>query len=257
MDGVPGGAVFRSRHVVPLVAVHVIRGRSDDPTTDREHAGRLVEMAAAYDEPALRAWTPPKQLAFGRRDANEPGYDAARAVARRRGFPPVERSVGGRAVAYDGDTTVAFGYAVPLSDPRRGLSDRYDRGVETLWTALESVGANVRRGEPPASFCPGDHSLRAGGSGGPEADAGGGKLAGVAQRIGAQSALVAGVVVVDAAGLRGVLEAVYDRLDVPFDPASLGSVAAAGGVSDPGRVTAAIESAFVNGRETVVEPIDR
>lgn len=210
-------------------------------------------------EPAVRAWVPPRQVAFGRRDANEPGYEKARAAARRRGFPPVERSVGGRAVAYDGETTVAFGYAVPLSDPRSGLADRYDRATETVRTALEEVGAAVAGGEPSASFCPGDHSLRVavdGSNGGLEAPTGG-KIAGIAQRVGAGGALVAGVVIVDdTPELCSVLSAVYDRLGVPFDPSSVGSVAAAGGVGDPDRVTEAIETAFVGGREASVEHVE-
>ncbi|MEF8780706.1 MAG: lipoate--protein ligase family protein, partial [Haloferacaceae archaeon] len=86
---------------------------------------------------------------------------------------------------------------------------------------------------------------------------GGGKLAGIAQRVGANSALVSGVVVVEAGGgLREVLSAVYDRLDVAFDPSTVGSVATAGGTSDPDRVVAEIEAAFLDGREAALEPLE-
>ena len=242
------------------MAVHVVRGNPDGIEADRELAVRLLEMAAEREEPAVRVWRPPRQLAFGRRDANEPGYETATEAGRSMGFPPVERRVGGRAVAYDGDTTVAFAYAVPLSDPRRGLSERYDRALGRLQKALEATGATVATGEPPAAFCPGDHSLRAvptgnGAENTPQSP--GGKVAGIAQRVGTASALVSGVVVTeDTAELRSVLAAVYDRLAVPFDPDSLGSVAAAGGSDDPKAVAAEIESAFVDGRSTVIERID-
>ncbi|MDR5671609.1 Lipoate-protein ligase A [Halalkaliarchaeum sp. AArc-CO] len=243
------------------MAVHVVRGCPAGIEADRELAERLLEIAAERGEPWIRVWRPPRQLAFGRRDANEPGYDAAKAAARSRGFPPVERSVGGRAVAYDGTTTAAFAYAVPLSDPRRGLSTRYDWAIDRLQDALESTGANVRLGEPTGAFCPGDHSLRAvrdlNGSDHEGVETGG-KIAGIAQRIGTASALVSGVVVIeDTAELRKVLAAVYDRLDLSFDPDALGSVKAAGGNDDPEAVVAEMESAFVDGRQSVVERIDR
>ena len=262
-----GGVVFRFGCVVFGVAVHVVRGCPDGIEADRELAEQLLEIAAEREEPGVRVWRPPRQLAFGRRDANEPGYGAAKSAASSRGFPPVERSVGGRAVAYDGDTTAAFAYAVPLSDPRLGLSERYDWAVDRLQNALESAGANVRRGEPPGAFCPGDHSLRAvrelcsvrdGQGSDQKRSETGGKVAGVAQRIGTESALVSGVVVIeDTTELREVLAAVYDRLELPFDPDSLGSVTAAGGCDDPEAVVAEIESAFVDGRRSVVERIDR
>ncbi|AUX09670.1 lipoate-protein ligase A [Halalkaliarchaeum desulfuricum] len=243
------------------MTVHVVRGCPDGIEADRELAGRLREIAAERQEPAVRVWRPPRQLAFGRRDANESGYGTAREAAHNRGFPPVERRVGGRAVAYDGDTTVAFAYAVPLSDPRRGLSKRYDRAIHRLHNALEATGASVSRGEPPGAFCPGDHSLRAvpdGQVSDQKRRENGGKVAGIAQRIGTDSALVSGVVVVeDTTELREVLTAVYDRLELPFDPDSLGSVAAAGGSHDPNVVIGEIESAFVDGRHCVVERVER
>ena len=47
----------------------------------------------------------------------------------------------------------------------------------------------------------------------------------------------------DADAIAAVLDPVYEALDVPFDPGSVGSVAAAGG--DPGRLREAIEDALV------------
>lgn len=238
--------------------MRVVRGRAESPAADREATRDLLEDVVETGVPAVRAWPPHRHLAFGRRDANEPGYEAARAAAERHGFPPVERSVGGRAVAYTG-TTVAFASIEPVADSRRGLTDRYDAAVDAVVEALGSLGVDAEPGEPPASFCPGDHSVQARlvDSGGAGPDTGGyGKLCGVAQRVTKGAALVGGVVVVaDAAEIRAVLKPVYDALGVAFDPASVGSVADAGGPGDPNSVSRALESAFVGDREFEVEAL--
>ncbi len=215
--------------------MRILRGRARDPTTDREATGRMLARTAETGEPAFRAWTPHRQVAFGRRDASAPGYDEARRAAERHGFPAVQRSVGGRAVAYTGGT-VAFAHTVPVPDLRTGLDERYDDAVDGVCRALARLGVDAEPGEPPDSFCPGDHSVQAGG-----------KIAGIAQRIRRGAALVAGVVVVgDDEAIRDVLTDVYPALDVPFDPASVGSVALAGGPDDPDAVVAALAWAFVD-----------
>lgn len=205
----------------------------------------MLHRTGETGEPAVRVWTPHRQVAFGRREAVATGYDRAVAAARERGFEPVERSVGGRAVAYTG-STVAFANAVSVADPRVGLGDRYDAAVEDLRRALASLGVDAVPGEPPDAFCPGSHSLQRGG-----------KIVGIAQRVRTDAALVAGCVVVDdRVAFADVIEAVYDALDQPFDPASVGSVAAAGGPSDPDRVVDAVERALVADEPTTVHRIE-
>jgi lipoate-protein ligase A len=217
----------------------VVRGGFDDPERDRRCTRALLD-GAADGETALRVWAPARHLAFGRRDARADGYERARAAAARRGFPPVERDVGGRAVAFSG-TTVALAHATPAAG-RGDIGARYADALATLRAALATLGVDARPGEPPDSFCPGAHSLRAGG-----------KLAGLAQRVRGGAALVVGVVVVDdASEIAGVLAPVYDALGVPFDPDSVGSVAAAGGPADPAAVRRAVEDAFVGEREREV-----
>lgn len=213
--------------------MHVVRGRAHGIDADRRLTRALLDRAA-NGEPAVRAWTPHRQVAFGRRDSRESGYGRAVAAARDRGYRAVERSVGGRAVAYTG-TTLAFAWARPVADARSGLSDRYDDGIAVVRSALSTVGASVERGEPPESFCPGQHSLRASG-----------KVAGIAQRVTGGAALIAGcVVVADDGAIAAVLDPVYEALGVAFDPESVGSVAAAGGPEAPTPVARAIESAIV------------
>lgn len=225
--------------------MHVVRGSVADTERDRAATHELAALVERTGRPAVRAWTPPRQVAFGRRDASADGYARARQTALDRGYDPVERRVGGRAVAYTGET-VAFVHAVPTDGARTGIQNRYDRTTETLRDALGSLGARVRPGEPPGAFCPGDHSLQ-----------GDGKVVGIAQRVQREVALVGGCVVVaarDEVDIAGVLQQVYGALGVAFDSDSVGSVEGAGGPGEPEAVVDAIESAFVGDSDP--EPVD-
>ncbi|WP_256402620.1 lipoate--protein ligase family protein [Halorubrum salinum] len=218
----------------------VFRSRADPPVAARSPADDLLASAAS-GTPAVSVWRPSGVMAFGRRDARDDGFGRAAGIAESRGFEPIEREVGGRAVAYPGET-LAFSHAVPTADASASITDRYERATEAVIGALSGLGADVVAGEPDASFCPGEHSIRV---------AEGGKLAGLAQRVRADAALVSGCVVVtstDADAIAAVTEPVYDALSVRFDPASVGSVAAAGGPADPEVVGRAVEDAFVDGR---------
>lgn len=220
--------------------MRVVRGRGETPEADREATAAMLSATADDGTARVRVRAPHRQVAFGRRDAREGGFAAARAASLDRGYEPIERSVGGRAVAYTGET-LAFAVAVPLADVREGLAERYETATETLLETLRGLGADVAPGEPAASFCPGDHSVRV---------AEGGKVAGLAQRVQKDAALVSGCLVVtanDEAAIADVLTPVYEALGFPFDPESVGSVSAAGGPSDPSPVARALEEAFVEG----------
>ncbi|PSQ45664.1 lipoate--protein ligase [Halobacteriales archaeon SW_7_68_16] len=224
--------------------MRVYRGRADeDHDRDHEATSAMLAATAETDEPGLRVWRPGPVLAFGRRDRRADGYERARETAADRGFPPAGRSVGGRAVAY-ADSTLAVAYAAPTPDPRSGIDDRYEWATDRVATALADLGCGIERGEPADAFCPGDHSLRV---------TGGGKVAGIAQRVRRGAALVAAVVIVDADDeIAAVLDSVYAALGVPFDPGSVGSVATAGGPDDPETVARAIEDAMAT--DPTVEP---
>lgn len=224
--------------------MRVLRGGLAEPEADAERTTELLEAVLEADEPALRVWQPPKQCAFGRRDARAAGYGAAREAAAERGFPPRERRTGGRAVAYTG-STVAFALATPIEDVRSGLDQRYDAATMAVQRALWRLGVPAQQGEPPDAFCAGNHSL-----------SWRGKLAGLAQRVQRGVAMVGGVVVVDGhAAIAEVLEPVYDALEVPFDPDTVGSVERAGGRADPDEVLEVLEEALVDGREVEVEHV--
>jgi lipoate-protein ligase A len=224
--------------------MRTLRGRASTVDEDRSVTRSLVGDTQETGVPAVRVWSPHRQVAFGRRDARSEGYEAARAAAERRGFRPYERRVGGRAVAYTG-ATLAFVRVEPISELRGGLGERYDAAITDLERALEGLGVPVERGEPPDSFCPGSHSLSASG-----------KLVGLAQRVQRDAALVAGICVVrDADAIADVLDPIYAALDVPFDPASVGSVVRAGGPADPEVVARAIEEALAGANERSVERV--
>ncbi|MBV0924393.1 lipoate--protein ligase family protein [Halomicroarcula limicola] len=221
--------------------MRLLRGRASDHERDYACTRELADQVADDGTPALRVWTPHRQVAFGRRDRRAEGYDRARAAATDRGYAILERSVGGRAVAYTG-RTVAFTLAEPTADGRSGIGARYDRAAAAIRRALAEVGIEARDGEPPDSFCPGTNSLQADG-----------KLVGLAQRVRQDVALTAGIVVVrDHAAIAAVLDPVYDALGVPFAPDSVGSIARAGGVGDSEAVVDAVERELVGDRTVTV-----
>lgn len=228
--------------------MRVFRDRRETPAADRERTRTLRTRVAETGESALRVWYPPPQVAFGRRDAAGEGFEAAREAAADAGLPPTERETGGRAVAFTGDV-LAVARAEPVDPTAPAIEARYEATLAALEDALDALGVAVERGEPPAAWCPGTRSLRA-------AD-GGGKLAGLAQRVRRDVAIVAGAVVVrDADAVADALAPVYDALDVDFDPTSVGSVAAAaGGAVDPGRIRDAVEEVLVGEREPTIERI--
>jgi len=213
--------------------MRVVRGQAASEDEDRAATRRLVESVGESGEPAVRVWQPTRQVAFGRRDAQSDGYEAARDAARDHGFAPVERSVGGRAVAYTG-TTVAFARVEPVEDIRTGLGERYESLASDVQRACWRLSVPVQRGEPANSFCPGAHSLQYEG-----------KLAGIAQRITSTAALVSGVLVVDDHDeIAAVLDDIYGALDVPFDPDTVGSLERGGGETQSARVLGELEAAL-------------
>jgi lipoate-protein ligase A len=220
--------------------MHIFRGHAATPTQDREWSRELLDLTADRDSPHLRVWQPPRHLAFGRRDSSQPGYARAREYAHSREIPTIERTTGGHAVFFTG-TTVSFILATPVDDPRTGLDDRYERTITRLRRALSDLGVDAYEGEPDGAFCPGTHSLSATG-----------KIVGLAQRVRSDVAVVAGIVIVnDHEEIAAVLEPVYEALDIPFEPASTGSIARAGGVRTSEDVVTTIESALSEGEPTI------
>lgn len=195
----------------------VREGFPDPPALDTAVSHALLRRVAAGLEPqTLRLHRPGPVVAFGPRDRVAPGYPAAVATARERGFAAVERLAGGRAAVFH-EGTIALSWSMPDPSPREGIGRRFDRVAGILVEAFRSLGVDARVGEVPGEYCPGDHSVNAGART---------KVAGVGQRVVAGAAHVGGVLVVEGSGrIRDVLVPVYAALGLPWDPATVGSLA--------------------------------
>ena len=216
--------------------MRVVRGSVNAPEPDRTVTIQLVQSVATAGESALRVWQPPEQVAFGRRDANREGFERARDAVTSGGVSAIERSTGGHAVYFTGNT-VSFVRATPVSDERTGIERRYEETIPKVRTALSEVGVETHQGEPEGAFCPGTHSLSADG-----------KIVGLAQRVRNDVAVVAGILVLqDHEQIAALLDPVYDALDIPFNPDAVGSVARTGGTARWPAIRDALEAELASG----------
>lgn len=171
-------------------------------------AGRLGET--------FRIYSPGRIMAFGKRDTLEPGFAAAAAAARRFGYTPLVRLAGGRAAVFH-ENTLAFGWTLPITDPRTDIQQRFQSLAELLVRAFGRLGVAAAIGEIPGEYCPGRFSVH---------HSGGRKVMGVGQRLAQRAAHVGGVIVIDdAAAINTVLNPVYGALGVDFDPDATGALA--------------------------------
>jgi octanoyl-[GcvH]:protein N-octanoyltransferase len=189
----------------------------DEPALDTAVSRALMLRVAAGELPeTLRLARPSRIVAFGKRDAVAQGYGAAVQAARAGGFEAIERLAGGRAAVFH-EHTISFAHAIPDSDPRSGVDRRFEATAEVLASAFRGLGVDARVGEVPGEYCPGAHSVNAGGER---------KVMGVGQRLIAGGVHVGGVVVVDgSAEVRDILVPVYAALELDWRPETTGSVA--------------------------------
>lgn len=188
----------------------------DDPALDTALSRALMLRVAAGELPeTLRVARPGAIVAFGKRDAVSRGYAEAVRVARAGGYEAIERLAGGRAAVFHAGT-IAFAHAVADPDPRPGVTRRFERTAGLIAVALARLGVDARIGEVPGEYCPGSHSVNAGGER---------KLMGVGQRLVAGGAHVGGVIVVSGAQrVNEILAPVYDALGLDWLPEASGSV---------------------------------
>lgn len=211
VDGAGGGA-GRGRQAVRLLRA----SHPEPPALDTALSRAVLEAVSRGELPeTLRLHRPAPVLAFGPRDRVAPGFAEAVAAARSRGFAPVLRLAGGRAAVFH-EGTLALSWAVPGASPREGIRARFEAAAGVLIEAFRSLGVDARVGEVPGEYCPGEHSVSAGGRT---------KLAGLGQRVVARAAHVGGVVVVAGADrVREVLVPVYEALGLDWDPRTVGSL---------------------------------
>lgn len=206
-----------------------------DPALDiaRSHA-TLLRVARGELAPLPRVYRPAPALAFGRLDAQLPGFGAAVVAARARAFTPVMRLAGGQAAAYDEASLVVEQFLGP-DDAGTDLHARFADMTTLLADALRELGVDARVGELPGEYCPGEHSVNSRGTL---------KVAGAAQRIVRGAAMVSAVVVVGhGAAIRDVLVDVYAALGRDWRPETAGAL----DEHHPGLTIDDVEGAVVGG----------
>jgi len=175
----------------------------------------LRAVAAGTRGETFRIYSPGRVLAFGKRDAITPGFADAADAARRLGYTPLVRLAGGRAAVFH-ENTLAFGWTLPIDDPREGIQQRFHDVAELMVRAFRRVGVAAAVGEIPGEYCPGRFSVHHDGMR---------KVMGVGQRLARSAAHVGGVIVVDDGhAINTVLAPVYGALGVAFDPAATGAL---------------------------------
>ena len=177
----------------------------------------MFRVAARELPETLRIARPGTTVAFAKRDAVAPGYEAAVRAAREHGFEATLRLAGGRAAVFH-DGTMEIGHAVPDDEPRAGIHDRFERTAGRLARALARLGVDARVGEVQGEYCPGRYSVSARGAA---------KLAGIGQRVVGGGSHTGVVLVIDGSDrINAVLEPVYAALGLDWEPAATGSVRA-------------------------------
>ena len=175
----------------------------------------LQRVARELEHETLRLYRPDPVVAFGRRDVAAPGYAAAVRAARERGFAAIQRLAGGRAAVFHA-ATLAFAWAIPDPRARERVRHHFEELAEIMQGAFRKLGVDARIGEVPGEYCPGAHSVNAGGAR---------KLMGVGQRVVRGATHVGGVVVVGGSeSIRDVLIPVYEALRLDWEPRSVGSL---------------------------------
>ena len=153
--------------------------------------------------------------AFSRRDTLASGYPEATRVARRLGFHPIVRPVGGRLVAYH-EGALLVDVLARHPSPADEIHQRFREFGQAVASALRSLGVDARLGAVANEYCPGPFSVNVGGRA---------KLAGTAQRITRGSFLLSALVIVrDPEPIRSVLCGVYPLIGHHWNPDTLACV---------------------------------
>ena len=206
-----------------------------DPATDIAIAQAILRQASRGEiGETVRISRPrTRTIAFGRSDLRRPGIDEAVRVCRSAGFAPVVRGSGGRAAAYT-EAALVIDHISPDPNPNALMRQRFrDHGV-LIAGVLGGLGVDARVGEVPGEYCPGEFSVNGRGRV---------KLVGTAQRV-VRNAWLFSAVVVFGGGpeLRALLPLVHERLDLPFEADSVGSVVE----EVPGLEIGDVEAAFID-----------
>lgn len=179
---------------------------------DLELSRALLDRVAAGEvDAALRIWRPVPAVSFSKLDLLlSPGSGAAVALAEEAGLEAIQRMSGGHAVVL-GEGSLCVG----LAEPAAAFEDtqaRYERMSAAIIGALAELAVEAEPGELPGEWCPGAWSIHAGPV----------KLAGLSQRVIKGAAWSEAVLHIGEPD-RVLFAAVYEALELPLDPATLGA----------------------------------
>lgn len=177
----------------------------------------LAEVKSGARGRSLRLYRPEPTMAFGQRDANLPGFEAATKAALAHGYTPLVRKAGGRAAPYHQGCLV-IDHLEPETDAVLQAKSRFGYFAELFATVLRNVGVDAGIGEIPGEYCPGEFSVHGSGNGLQL------KLVGTAQRVVAGAWLFSSVIIVEnGAPLRSVLVDCYRELGLDWNPETAGA----------------------------------
>lgn len=213
-DGGPSPADAGGVRLLISADAEGVAGR--DPAREVLTSLLLLHRVAADAGPAVvRVFSPEPTVAFSRRESLHARFSEAAAVARAAGYLPIVRPAGGRAVVLDADWIVID---VIHPEGERGADAEIFRARGEQFVGLaRRWGVDARLGPVPGEYCPGDWSVNAGGRV---------KLVGTAQRVVRGARLfTASLPLRVTPGARRLLDRVNGILDLPWDPATAGSLA--------------------------------
>jgi octanoyl-[GcvH]:protein N-octanoyltransferase len=206
-----------------------------DAATDLDRSVQLLRAVAAgtiAHDRVVRLCAPVPTVAMSRRESRLPGFDTASSASLERGFTPVIRPTGGRAVAYD-ESCIVFDV---IAREAEGAIDqaRFFREIgDALAAALQGLGVDARVGDVPGEYCPGEFSINARGAV---------KLIGTSQRAVRGARLLSGMLPLHGVErFADVLLAVNAALDLDWNPATFGTLAA----EAPGIPRQTVEDALI------------
>ena len=195
----------------------------------------------------LRICRPAPTVCFAPRDVRATGYHAARRAARTSDFATFERRSGGHAMAVH-EQTIVVDWLIPDPAPRARIHERFTEAAALLIEALDSLGVDARLGAVAGEFCPGPYSVNARGRS---------KLVGLAQRLHPGAACVSAVLIAHGdERIRGVLLPVYRALALPWNPETVGSVAAEVSSVTVDQTEEAIVAAFARQHRLIPASLD-
>ncbi len=206
-----------------------------DAAADLDRSVELLRAVAAgtiAHERVVRLYEPVPTVAMSRRESRLPGFETARRAALDRGFAPVVRPTGGRAVAYD-ETCIVFDIVVREREGSIDQAGFFREIGDGLAEALRGLGVEARVGDVPGEYCPGEFSINARGAV---------KLIGTSQRAMRGARLLSGMLPLQGVErFADVLLAVNAALELDWDPATFGTLAA----EAPGVPREAAEEALI------------